>query len=179
MKRTDEEADLVLRAREGSQSALTDLLTIYRARVLRFCIGRMGNVDAAEDATQETLVAMVGAVARFRGDPTKFSSFVFGIASNKVSMARRAGGRRAVLTNDVDVLDQANVEAPDRGDGRLSLLDGLPARQREILVLRLVEGMSADEVGALLGMSAGAVRVMQHRALATLRAHVAVKGGAR
>ncbi len=175
MKRTEEEVSLVLQAREGSQSALADLLALYRSRILRFCIARMGDVDAAEDATQETLVAMVEAVTRFRGDASAFSTYVFGIASNKVSMAQRAGGRRPVPTNDVAVLDQAKGEAPVRGDGRLDLLDQLPDRDREILILRLVEEMSAQEVGDVLGMSAGAVRVAQHRALTTLRAQLAAK----
>lgn len=175
MTRAEEEAGLVLRAREGSHAALADLLTLYRSRILRFCIGRMGDVEAAEDATQETLVAMVEAVKRFRGDAATFSTYVFGIASNKVSMAQRAGGRRAVPTADVDVLDQAVGEAPGLGGGRLSLLDDLSAREREILVLRIVEGMSAQEVGQILGLSAGAVRVAQHRALTALRGQLAVK----
>ena len=53
------------------------------------------------------------------------------------------------------------------------LLAQLPAQQRELLVLRVLSGLSAEETGQLLGMSAGAVRVAQHRALARLRVLVA------
>ncbi len=177
MKRADEDEDLVLQARSGSSNAMSELLTQYRPRILRFCIARMGDVDAAEDATQETLVAMVDAVRRYRGDTSTFATYVFGIASNKVSMAQRAGGRRAVPTNDAQVLDQAVTEAPGMGTGRLGLLDHLPERQREILALRVIEGMSAEDVGEVLGMSPGAVRVAQHRALEALRVRMGVKGG--
>ena len=51
-----------------------------------------------------------------------------------------------------------------------ALLAKLPRRQRELLVLRMVSGLSAEETGAALGLSAGAVRVAQHRALGKLRA---------
>jgi len=51
-----------------------------------------------------------------------------------------------------------------------ALLARLPAQQRELLVLRVLSGLSAEETGRALGMSAGAVRVAQHRALARLRA---------
>ncbi len=53
-----------------------------------------------------------------------------------------------------------------------ALLARLPVHQRELLVLRVLSGMTAEETGHALGMSAGAVRVAQHRALARLRAMV-------
>ncbi len=53
-----------------------------------------------------------------------------------------------------------------------ALLARLPVHQRELLVLRVLSGMTAEETGDALGMSAGAVRVAQHRALARLRAMV-------
>jgi DNA-directed RNA polymerase specialized sigma24 family protein len=52
------------------------------------------------------------------------------------------------------------------------LMDRLPDKLREILLLRVVSGMSAEETGRALGMSPGAVRVAQHRALATLQKYV-------
>jgi RNA polymerase sigma-70 factor (ECF subfamily) len=55
----------------------------------------------------------------------------------------------------------------------MTLMRRLPAQQREILTLRVAVGMSTDETAAALGMSTGAVRVAQHRALTKLRAMIA------
>jgi RNA polymerase sigma-70 factor (ECF subfamily) len=61
-------------------------------------------------------------------------------------------------------------------DRARALVDLLPEPQRELILLRVAAGLSAEETGAVLGMSAGAVRVAQHRALAKLRGLAA--GGA-
>jgi RNA polymerase sigma-70 factor (ECF subfamily) len=58
----------------------------------------------------------------------------------------------------------------------MALMQQLPAQQREILTLRVAVGMSTDETAAALGMSTGAVRVAQHRALTKLRAMIAQAG---
>ena len=105
-----------------------------------------------------------------------FASFVFGIASHKVADARRCLARLAIPTEDLP-------DGPDDGPGpeetvvawieaerARALLARLPVHQRELLVLRVLSGFSAQETGNVLGMSAGAVRVAQHRALARLRA---------
>jgi RNA polymerase sigma-70 factor (ECF subfamily) len=63
--------------------------------------------------------------------------------------------------------------AMDRMSRMTTLLETLPEAQREVVVLRVAVGMSADEVANLLGMSPGAVRVSQHRALSRLRDLVA------
>jgi RNA polymerase sigma-70 factor (ECF subfamily) len=61
----------------------------------------------------------------------------------------------------------------DQAAVAMELMQRLPAQQREILILRVAVGLSADETAAALGMSAGAVRVAQHRALGKLRTLVA------
>lgn len=102
---------------------------------------------------------------------------MYAIASHKVADAHRAAARgRAVIA------DEALPDRPDPAAGpeeraltadlsrRLStLLSALPARQREIIVLRVAVGLSSEEVGAVLGMRVVAVRVNQSRALNRLR----------
>ncbi len=105
-----------------------------------------------------------------------FASFVFGIASHKVADAVRSAGRLAIPTEDLpDGPDdrpgpEDTVVAYIEAKRAMSLLTRLPVQQRELLVLRIITGLSAEETGHALGMSAGAVRVAQHRALARLRA---------
>ena len=124
---------------------------------------------------------MLSALPRYRDEGRPFEAFVFGIAAHKVADAQRAAVRAAVPTESIP-------ETPDGGLGpeeravRSSeaaiarrLLDLLPDHQRELLLLRVAAGLSAEETGAALGMTSGAVRVAQHRALARLRALAAAE----
>jgi|SRR5580658_1610151 RNA polymerase sigma-70 factor (ECF subfamily) len=105
-----------------------------------------------------------------------FVSFVFGIASHKLADARRGAARLAIPVPEFpDCPDdrpgpEETVAAGGDAYRIRALLAKLPRRQRELLVLRMVSGLSAEETGAALGLSAGAVRVAQHRALGKLRA---------
>jgi RNA polymerase sigma-70 factor (ECF subfamily) len=148
--------------------------------VVRYCRSRLGRIaghyHVADDVAQEVCIAVVSALPRYRDMGRPFASFVFGIASHKVADAVRTAGRLAIPTEDLP-------DGPDDGPGpedvvlayieakrAMALLTRLPVQQRELLVLRIVTGLSAEETGNALGMSAGAVRVAQHRALARLRA---------
>ena len=113
-----------------------------------------------------------------RGKP--FVAFAYGIAAHKVADAYRASSRvRSEPVGDIpesadshDGPEQVAM-AMDRAGRMTQLLELLPDAQREVVVLRVAVGMSADEVADLLGMSPGAVRVSQHRALTRLRQLVA------
>lgn len=121
-------------------------------------------------------MAVMTAIPRYQDQGRPFMAFVYGIASHKVADALRAAGR--VRSDPTDELpesvenhggpEQLAVEA-DAGRRMRRLLEILPEKQREILVLRLVVGLSADETAAVVGSSPGAVRVAQHRALNRLR----------
>ncbi len=177
MSSTVDEAALVGRAQHGNEAAVRDLLGQVRPAVLRYALARLGSRDVAEDVTQEVCLAVVTGLGTYEDTGKPFRSYVFGIAAHKVADAHRAAYRgRLVPTEDMpDVPDQA--EGPEeqavRGDEArraLALLDRLPADQRDLLLLRVAAGLSAEETGAALGMTAGAVRVAQHRALVRLRA---------
>jgi RNA polymerase sigma-70 factor (ECF subfamily) len=137
---------------------------------------------AADDVAQEVCIAVISALPRYREMGRPFASFVFGIASHKVADAQRAAARQAVPTEDLpDGPDdrpgpEEVVVACLEAERVRALLAQLPALQHRLLVLRVLSGMSAEETGEALGMSPGAVRVAQHRALARLRAIVAEDG---
>jgi RNA polymerase sigma-70 factor, ECF subfamily len=138
-----------------------------------------GHYYAADDVAQEVCIAVLSALPRYRDMGRPFVSFVFGIASHKVADAQRSAARQATPTADLpdgpddrpgpEEIALAYIEA----ESVRALLAQLPTQQRELLVLRVLSGLSAEETGQMLGMSAGAVRVAQHRALARLRALVA------
>ncbi|MFD1533261.1 RNA polymerase sigma factor ShbA [Pseudonocardia aurantiaca] len=185
MKRDAELNDLARLASAGDRLALDRLLTHIRPMVLQYCRARIGNgmlgSQAAEDVAQDALVAVCGALGRWRPEK-RVMAFVYGIASNKVVDAYRAAGRdRSVPSDGVpDSPDpspgpeQSAMLGSDVGELR-AMLDELPEHHREILVLRLALGLSAVEVAQTVGSTSGAVRVTQHRALTRLRELVAAR----
>jgi RNA polymerase sigma-70 factor, ECF subfamily len=176
---SDNLRDLTALAARGQQAAIESLVQQIRPMVVRYCRSRLGRITGhyhvADDVAQEVCIAVVSALPRYQDIGRPFASFVFGIASHKVADAVRNAGRLAIPTEDLP-------DGPDSSPGpeetvvalleakrAMSLLSRLPAGQRDLLVLRVLSGLSAEETGQQLGMSPGAVRVAQHRALARLR----------
>jgi RNA polymerase sigma-70 factor, ECF subfamily len=172
--------DLASLAVCGHPGAIEALLEQIRPMVMRYCRARLGRITGhyyvADDVAQEVCLAILSALPRYRDMGRPFASFVFGIASHKVADAARNASRLAVPYDSLP-------DGPDDGPGpeetvvayieaerARALLAQLPHHLRELLILRVVTGLSAEETGNVLGMSAGAVRVAQHRALARLRA---------
>lgn len=172
-------AACVRRAQSGDARAMDDLLREFRPQIYRYCLARLGRLEVAEDVTQETCIALTSALPTYKEQGNSFASFVFGIAANKIKMSHRSHSRRP---EDVyDELPDGISEAPgpaeqaERNDELQQLLqhlDALPERHREILLMRVVAGLSAQEVAYALGMKAGAVRVAQHRAMNELRQQI-------
>ena len=168
---------LVARAKLGDRSALETLLAAVRPHVFRYVLSRLADRSSADDVTQEVAMTIVSALPRYVDQGSPFMSWVFGIATRKVSEAHRALARRPDAPVDA-VPEHADVSAdPSSVSIRLdttrrmaALLEQLPAPQGDILRLRIAAGLSAEQTAEVLGMTPGAVRVAQHRALAKLRA---------
>jgi RNA polymerase sigma-70 factor, ECF subfamily len=166
-------------AMRGHPAAIDTLLRQIRPMVVRYCRARLGRISghyhAADDVAQEVCIAVLSALPRYQDMGRPFASFVFGIASHKVADAMRSAARMAIPTEDLpDGPDdrpgpEETAVAGIEAERARALLARLPVHQRELLVLRVLSGMTAEETGRALGMSAGAVRVAQHRALARLR----------
>ena len=171
--------ELARLAVRGHPGAIEALLERIRPMVVRYCRARLGRITGhyyvADDVAQEVCLAVLAALPRYRDMGRPFASFVFGIASHKVADAVRNASRLAVPYEDLpDGPDERpgpeeTVVACIEAERTRALLAQLPHHLRELLILRVVSGLSAEETGNVLGMSAGAVRVAQHRALARLR----------
>lgn len=155
--------------RTADPAALEEL----RPKVLRYCASRLADVETAQDVTQEVLLAVH--VASVRDPSLDVTPYAFGVASNKVADVYRTRSRRPEhLTHEVpevvDPYDGPESTALRRDEVRQvrRLLDGLPPRARELLLLRTA-GLTAEQAGEVVGLSPGAVRVAQHRALNQLR----------
>ncbi len=183
MSPTDETPDLQAlssRAIQGDGVATEQLLKIVHRMVRRYCRARLARFPGAEhsvdDVSQEVCVAVLSALPRYRDEGKPFEAFVYRIAANKIADAQRAFYRLAVPVAELpEVLDDA--DGPEQYADRFSdagrvrdLLSALPETLRELLLLRVAVGLSAEETGRALGMTPGAVRVAQHRAMQRLRA---------
>jgi RNA polymerase sigma-70 factor (ECF subfamily) len=165
---------------EGDPRAVERVLASIRPLVVRYCRARVGrqerNFASADDVAQEVCLAVLTALPGYRDQGRPFLAFVYGIAAHKVADAHRAAGRNR-SEPVADVPDGPETEAgPEQRAlrGELTrqmsdLLQVLPHKQREIVLLRVVVGLSAEETAEAVGSTPGAVRVAQHRALARLR----------
>jgi RNA polymerase sigma-70 factor (ECF subfamily) len=180
---TDVLDDVVALAMTGDRSAVARVLTLVRPLVVRYCRARLRGSDrssaSADDVAQEVCLAILTALPGYRVQGKPFLAFVYGIAAHKVIDAHRAAARNRAEPVE-NVPDSTEVaDGPEQRALRLELsaeigqlLDQLPDKQREIIVLRIVVGLSAEETAEAVGSTPGAVRVAQHRALARLRKSV-------
>ncbi|HEV8563189.1 MAG TPA: RNA polymerase sigma factor ShbA [Actinophytocola sp.] len=172
--------DAVAAAVGGDGVAAGDLLAFLRPIVVRYCRTKLGRVQrtfvAADDVAQEVCLAVFRALPTYKQLGRPFLSFVYGIAAHKVADVHRAAARdRSQPTSetpDIMVEDEdpeqitLRRELVERTGGLLRMLT---PRQRDILIMRIVLGLSAQETADMVGTTADAVRVAQHRALNRLR----------
>ncbi|MDY5784567.1 MULTISPECIES: sigma-70 family RNA polymerase sigma factor [unclassified Corynebacterium] len=169
---------LVPKAVRGDQRAIQDIIRLIHPPVLRYARARIGGgrTPTADDVAQEICLAVATSIGRYVDTGRPFMAFVYGIAFNKVADAHRAMARDRISPTD-EVPDQEYTGGtPEEfalvsdGSNRVrELLDLLSDKARNILILRVFVGLSAEETAEIVGGTAGAVRVAQHRALATLR----------
>lgn len=189
IERSDEQIslrDLAMNARSSGGPATAELMARVQQLVLRYArarLGRYGVEDAAQDVAQEVCMAVLTALPTYEDRGYPFEAFVYSIAARKVADAQRGIHNHAAPVAEVpDTVDQSAgpesvVLMRDDASRVMALMAKLPEAQREILTLRVAMGMSTEETAASLGMSEGAVRVAQHRALTKLRAMLAQTEG--
>ncbi|MCV7368003.1 RNA polymerase subunit sigma [Mycolicibacterium duvalii] len=179
--------DVVAAAVAGSRDALREVLETIRPLVVRYCRARVGSAErsglSADDVAQEVCLAAITALPRYKDQGRPFLAFVYGIAAHKVADAHRAASRNKSDPMDVVPERHSGEAGPEQlaidseSAARMkALLQILPEKQREILILRVVVGMSAEETAEAVGSTPGAVRVAQHRALSRLKSEITTAG---
>lgn len=185
----DPDRDLLDLVRAGDEQAFMQLVSRHQAALLRLARTYVSSAAVAEEVTQDTWLAVLRGLADFEGRST-FRTWLFQILVNR---ARSTGVRehRNVAVGDAGpVVDASRFDASgawmsppqhwvEDSDERLAAqslagpireaLDMLPPRQREVVLLRDVDGLSADEVCAVLQISEANQRVLLHRGRSGLR----------
>jgi RNA polymerase sigma-70 factor (ECF subfamily) len=188
-----EEGDeaLAARAAAGEERAFEELVSRYEARVYRLACRLTGNEGDANDVLQEAFLAVYRGLPGFRAE-SRFSTWLYRIATNAALMHRRARARRPTESLEAflprfdgdgrHVAEPADLLAASRADELLDRkllaeraqagLDRLPDIYRDAFVLRDLEELETAEVAELLGIDAAAVRQRVHRARLMLRGYL-------
>lgn len=180
---------VVASALAGERGAMDTLLRILRPLVVRYCRSRLGGYErvnaSPDDVAQEVCVAVLRALPGYQDQGRPFLAFVYGIAQHKVVDAHRAAGRdrsdpfdELPEGEDAQAGPEQHALAQADSTEMAALMAELPEKQQEVLRLRIVVGLSAEETAEAVGSTAGAVRVAQHRALTRLRQLITERGGA-
>ncbi|HKN97571.1 MAG TPA: sigma-70 family RNA polymerase sigma factor [Pseudonocardiaceae bacterium] len=159
----------------GDRPAAECLLAWVQPFAVRYCRARLGRQEgsfaSADDVAQEVCLAVLTALPGHRHQGRPFVAFVYGIAAQKVA----ARSDRVARTPGTDTRPEQPAAQGGLPARMASLLGSLPARHREILVLRVAVGLSADDTADAMGTTPGAVRILQHHALAMLRRALAAE----
>jgi RNA polymerase sigma-70 factor (ECF subfamily) len=171
--------DLVARGQQGDREALEQLYLIHFDRIYSYLHVSVGNRHDAEDLTTQTFLKMLEKIGSFRWQSAPFSAWLFRIAHN-LAMDHFRARRRWQPEEEVpeppahEAEPSAELEAM-RTIGResmLKLIEHLSTEQQQVLTLKFVFNLPNAEVAAILDKTQGAVKSLQHRAIATLQKQV-------
>ncbi len=174
---------LIKSAQEGDTEAFGQLYERYATNVFRFLYAHTGNRLDAEDLTEEVFLRAWRALPAYREQGVPFSAYVVRIAHNGLVDFYRTNRKGAQDTEfDIDEIE-LHDHRPDPSEmvasGQQSheireTLKQLREEYRTVLVARFINEMSPEETAQVMGKSVGAIRVLQHRALAALRKLMAI-----
>jgi RNA polymerase sigma-70 factor (ECF subfamily) len=173
-KHTAPEEDLVRRAKAGDRQAFAEIYERHHGAVYRYILYRVGDVTAAEDLAADVFVRVVERIEGFRYRGRPILAWLYTIARNQVIDHVRRAGRRPTLPLEERDAQQVRGARRDQS-GALTrqllatCLRDLTEAQRRVILLKFVEGYSNAEVASIMGKPVGAIKSLQHRALAALR----------
>jgi len=161
----------------GERAAEEQFVLRYRDRIFAVALAKLGNYDAAEDVTQETLVAVLEALREGKvHEPEKLGAFACGTARNLANNHLRSE-RRHPVEQEGELASSGHNPEERLGrheEGRLvgKVIEGLEPVDQKILLWSLFDGLNSDEIGRRLGLKSSNVRQRKRRALERVRRQV-------
>ena len=177
-----EDIELLKRAQDGDADAFGEIYQRYAEAVFRFLYAHVDDRMDAEDLTEEIFFKVWRSISGYRDQGTPFLAFLFKIARNALIDHYRRSGKNEQPVSIEDTLIQDN--GVDPGEEAIAKLEHAEIRQvlnqlredyRTVLILRFLSDLSPQEAAHTMGRSTGAIRVLQHRALAAARDLLEVK----
>lgn len=171
--------ELVAQAQAGDRVALEDLYLMHFDRIYSYLQMTVGNRHDAEDLTNQTFVKMLESIERFEWRKAPFSAWLFRIAHNLAIDHFRSRRRWQPEEEPPEPHDAEHRSAEDEAmhaighRSMLEMIEDLSEDQQQVLTLKFVFNFSNGEAATILGKSEGAVKSLQHRALASLQRQLA------
>ncbi|MBI2304182.1 MAG: sigma-70 family RNA polymerase sigma factor [Chloroflexi bacterium] len=172
-----DEAEIVNRAKKGDETALAELYETYFEPVYRYVALRVNSTADAEDITEQVFLRMLEAIGSYQWRNTPFSAWLFRIAHNQVVDHWRRSARERKLA--VEMMATSEVWRPVSAETALEVrlrleelvqaLKQLTGAQQRVVALRFGAELSLAETARIMGKSEGAVKALQHSALAAMR----------
>jgi len=169
---------LVDRAQKGDREALEELYLIHFDRIYSYLHVSVGNRHDAEDLTTQTFLKMLESIGKFRWRSAPFSAWLFRIAHN-LAMDHFRASRRWQPEEEVPEPEPDEATSAEAGAlqsiGRksmLELIEELSPEQQQVLTLKFLFNFANAEAATILGKSEGAIKSLQHRALASLQRQI-------
>jgi RNA polymerase sigma-70 factor (ECF subfamily) len=184
-----EEAELLERLRAGDEAAFLTLMSRHQSSMLRLARTFVSSTAVAEEVVQDTWLGVVRGIDRFSGR-SSIRTWLLAILVNRARSTGVSESRSVAVGDAGPAVDSARFDAGgawmsppqhwvEESDDRLAgeaagesiriALEGLPDRQREVVMLRDVDGLTSEEVCQVLAISEGNQRVLLHRGRSRLR----------
>lgn len=171
-----DDKQLVQFARQGDVQAYGEIYNRYVLKIHRYILAHLDNEHDAEDLTEEVFFRVWKALPNYENKGVPFYALLFQVARNGLIdfYRRSAQSKQLVSIDDVSipdsVLDPSEIIVKKTRHKELrQAMKGLREDYQTVLALRFLSGLSPEETAQAMGRSQGAVRVLQHRALAALR----------
>jgi len=172
---TASDGDVVRAVLAGDVEQFAVLVRRYRDRYARYAAHMLGSVDAAEDAIQDALIRAFDQLRQCR-EPDRFAGWFFLILRNRCFAERRRGSREPRPLEDAQEVAATSLDGPDGAVERIErrralerALLVLTPEQREVFVLKHVEGLPYDEIAQRTGATVASLKMRMHRAYDRLR----------
>ena len=168
------EAALIARAQQYDAEALSELYETFYPRVYHYFSIQMGDAFLAEDMASDVMLQVLESIEKYRIQGSPFAAWVFRIARNRLIDHQRRKARRphVELEDNLPSLGDGPQTIAERSMEQASVraaLGHLTDEQRQVIVLKFMEGLDNATVATVLGRSLGAVKSLQHRALGAMR----------
>jgi RNA polymerase sigma-70 factor (ECF subfamily) len=171
-----EERSLIDRAQKGDQGALTQIYEENFDRIYRYVVLKIGDRTEAEDITQQVFVNCVKSISHYKYGDTPFKAWLYRIAHNQIVDHLRRRSKRPTAELDESLVDHSREGDPEalaelsvQMETVVKATKNLTKAQQEVISLRFTSDLSVAEVAKIMNKSEGAIKALQHSAVAALR----------
>lgn len=171
-----DEKIVVQRAQQNDPNAFAELYDEYFDKIYRYIAVKIGDREEAEDMTQQVFLKAHQSISSFKWKGVPFSAWLYRIAHNLiVDYIRKSKNRPDTLPDETIITDKSSKSPEELVEQRMDIekvmevAKNLTEAQREVISLRFAGEMPIAQVAKIMGKSQGAIKALQHSAIASLR----------